>query len=158
MADRGLVPEPRLACQSQGLQLPKHLFSVDETASLEIFLRNCQGPMQSSAVNRVEPVALIKGNRIHVLEIHSATLLQSPVRRYYPGRARRLLGSPQCLWKLPQPPAILRSIRQSCRDLPGNRDLLNSSGESFSRGCCCVAFSAGTSGEGTPASREVATP
>lgn len=49
---------------SQGPQFPKHLFSIDETAGLEILLRSGQGLMEGGAVNRVEPVAWIEGKQI----------------------------------------------------------------------------------------------
>jgi len=49
---------------SKGPQFPKNLFSIDETAGLEIFLRSSQGSMKDGAVNRIEPVAWVEGKQI----------------------------------------------------------------------------------------------
>lgn len=49
---------------SQGPQFPKHLFSIDETASLEILLRSGQGLMEGGTVHRIEPVTWIERKQI----------------------------------------------------------------------------------------------
>ena len=41
-------------------QLLKHLFSIDETAGLEILLRSGQGFMEGGAIHLVEPIAWIE--------------------------------------------------------------------------------------------------
>jgi hypothetical protein len=46
-------------------QFPQHLFSIDEPARLDIFLRGDQGPVEGGTISRLEPVAGIERQEVH---------------------------------------------------------------------------------------------
>jgi hypothetical protein len=84
-------------------QFPEHLFGVDKTATLNVFLRGQEGTVEGGTVIRVEPVTRIKGQELNLRSLrqlrgvfhYEATVVNSGLDRHVK-RVPRVCLARQC--------------------------------------------------------------